>query len=668
MKIHAVLITALLSASIAAGQTNLRSPAVFQKAREQFQAATALEMTLDEKAPAERTRAEYLKVINAYQRVYLITPHTGYADNALITMARLYEEINDSKAAIKTLDFLIHEYPSSPFIDAAQKDIARLSGAPEPKSDTASVENVRFWEMPDSVRVAVDVTGQVMFKQGEAKSPDRVFLDLSPARLNSLLLGKQWSVNSASLGQIRVGQYEGTTVRVVLDVKAGAKVTTSLLHDPERLIIDVAGTTNPVVPAPAPVTEAAPPASRQTAAAAAPPSAKTSKADEAPKPVSADATAPPTPKQPAATAAATATKTSKTEESPKSASADTFALAAPKQPVASAPAASKTSKSELPATSASTDAAASTAPPAKQPAAALAAIAAPAPLKASKPEEPAKSASADAVPAAPSAPETKTPAETKVIIPAKAPAAGTRSLVRSLGLKLNRVVIDAGHGGHDTGTIGPTGYTEKELVLDVATRLKMLVETELGAEVVMTRSDDSFVPLETRTAIANEQQADLFISIHANSSRVRTVRGVETYFLNFTSSREALETASRENAASDRSIHELQDLVKRIMLRDKVDESRELAQQVEHALAARKGSGTDRGVKQAPFIVLIGANMPSILTEISFISNPQEEKQIKTPAYRQAIAESLFDGVRSYAESLSGLKTAKSEDKGQKQQ
>src|SRR5215467_6040240 len=129
-----------------------------------------------------------------------------------------------------------------------------------------------------------------------------------------------------------------------------------------------------------------------------------------------------------------------------------------------------------------------------------------------------------------------------------------------------------------------------------------------------------------RTEIANQQGADLFISTHANSSRVRSVRGVETYSLSFTSSREALETASRENAASERSIHELQDLVKKIMLRDKVDESRELAQHIQHSLAGRKGSGTDRGVRQAPFVVLIGANMPSILAEICFISNPQDEK------------------------------------------
>src|SRR5262245_12175321 len=203
------------------------------------------------------------------------------------------------------------------------------------------------------------------------------------------------------------------------------------------------------------------------------------------------------------------------------------------------------------------------------------------------------------------------------------------------------------------------------MVLSVAVRLKQRIETELGSEVVMTRNDDSFVPLETRTAIANEQQADLFISIHANSSPVRSVRGVETYFLNFTSSRDALETASRENAASERSIHELQDLVKKIMLRDKVDESRELAQHIERSLAARKGSGIDRGVKQAPFLVLIGANMPSVLAEICFISNPQDEKLVKTPETRQAIAESLYEGVRSYAVSLGGTKTAKTQEKSQ---
>lgn len=537
MKINAVLIAAILAISLASASplaAPTQNSSLLQKAREAFDTAQTLESELNEKPEAERTRAAYVKVIDAYQRVYFITPHTGYADNALMTMTRLYEEINEKPAAIKTLNFLLREYPGTPFKDTAEKDLARLQGVALQK--TAAVDNIRYWEALNSVRVVVDVTGDIKFNQGEAKGPDRVFIDISPARLNSLLAGKQWPVQSGLLQQIRVGQYDASTVRVVLDIGRIGQVTSFSLRDPDRLIIDVLG--------------------------------------KEPEAVS----------QPAVTLPASA--------------------------VSAVPAA---------------------------------------PLPLPEPPKPTKSKPVDV--------------ETKVITPARATTDGTRSLVRSLGLKLSRVVIDAGHGGHDTGSIGPGGYTEKELVLDVAVRLQQLIEKELGADVVMTRTDDNFVPLETRTALANQHQADLFISLHANSSRVRSVRGVETFFLNFSSSRENVEIATRENAASGRSIHELQDLVKKIMLQDKVDESRELAQHIQRAMFARKGSGLDRGVKQAPFIVLIGANMPSILAEIAFISNPQDEKQIKTAQTRQAIAESLFDGVRSYAESLSGMKTAKSQDK-----
>jgi N-acetylmuramoyl-L-alanine amidase len=239
---------------------------------------------------------------------------------------------------------------------------------------------------------------------------------------------------------------------------------------------------------------------------------------------------------------------------------------------------------------------------------------------------------------------------------------GDRSLIRALGLKIGRIVIDAGHGGHDTGTIGPDGVREKDVVLDVALKLGKLLEDRLGAEVVYTRDDDTFIPLETRTAIANQQQADLFISIHANSSSDPTARGVETYYLNFTSSRDALEVAARENAVSEKSIHELQDLVKKIALKDKIEESRELAADVQTSLhtglAAKTPAIRDRGVKKAPFIVLIGANMPSILAEISFISNPSDEHKMQTSDYRQKIAESLYKGISKYVGGLSGVKVA----------
>jgi N-acetylmuramoyl-L-alanine amidase len=578
MKINAVLITALLSvSSIVAGQST-RS-ALLQKAGQAYMSAEALESGLNEKPEAERTRAEYVKVINAYQRVYLITPHTGWADNALMAIARLYEEIHDNANAVRTLTFLIREYPSTPFKDTAEKDIVRLQGGTVQK--TIAVDNIRYWEAQNSVRVVVDITGEVTFNQGEAKDPDRVFIDLSPARLNSALIGKQWPVKSGLLQQIRVGQYDASTVRVVLDVGTIGRVTSFTLRDPDRLIIDVLGkdaadaaSVSASLP---PSTDASPNRTRPSEAAV-----PVNKGDK--KPESREARARKT------EASVEETAGGRSEESPA-----TVNRGSPGERAAA---------------------------------------------------EPAKPAAKT------------TPPVDKIITPAKAPNAGPRSLVRSLGLKLSRVVIDAGHGGHDAGSMGPGGYTEKELVLDVALRLKELVETELGAEVVMTRTDDTFVPLESRTAIANQQEADLFISIHANSSRIRAARGVETYFLNFTSSREALETASRENAASERSIHELQDLVKKIMLRDKVDESRELAQYIQRSMMTRKNAGTDRGVKQAPFVVLIGANMPSILAEVCFISNPQEEKFVEAAENRQAIAQSLFEGVRSYAESLSGTKTA----------
>jgi N-acetylmuramoyl-L-alanine amidase len=254
---------------------------------------------------------------------------------------------------------------------------------------------------------------------------------------------------------------------------------------------------------------------------------------------------------------------------------------------------------------------------------------------------------------------------------ARPTASGGRSLTRALGLKIGKIVIDAGHGGHDVGTIGPNGLQEKDVVLDVARRLGRLLESRLGAQVIYTRRDDTFIPLETRTAIANRARADLFISIHANSSRDEDARGVETYYLNFTSSPEALEVAARENAVSEKSIHELQDLVKKIALKEKIEESREFAGDVQQSLyggLALNSSGVrNRGVKKAPFIVLIGANMPSILAEISFVSNPTDERKMGTAEHRQRIAESLYRGVSRYAGGLSGVKVASKIEKSEGQ-
>ena len=241
---------------------------------------------------------------------------------------------------------------------------------------------------------------------------------------------------------------------------------------------------------------------------------------------------------------------------------------------------------------------------------------------------------------------------------------GERSLTRALGLKLGRVVLDPGHGGHDAGTHGPSGLTEKDLVLDVSQRLAALLQDRLGSEVLLTRSDDTYVPLEGRTKIANEHKADLFLSIHANSSPVKSVTGVETYYLNFTTSRAALDLAARENATAESSIFDLKDVLEKIALKDKIDESREFASRLQtslYTLTKASAATKNRGIKKAPFVVLIGAQMPSVLAEIGFLTNASDEALMRKNEHRQKIAEALYKGIAAYAESLSQLQVAKRE-------
>ena len=264
------------------------------------------------------------------------------------------------------------------------------------------------------------------------------------------------------------------------------------------------------------------------------------------------------------------------------------------------------------------------------------------------------------VPAKPIVPHPTTTATAIATFPA-ANVDGKFSLARQLGLGVARVVIDAGHGGHDPGAQA-NGLNEAELTLDVAARLGRLLQKQPGVEVVMTRDTDVFVPLEERTAIANREGADLFLSIHANASRNPKARGVETYFLNFANNPEAEAVAARENSTSGRAMHSLPDIVKAIALNNKIDESRDFAEIVQRSMVRKLGTRNkqlrDLGVKQAPFVVLIGASMPSVLAEISFVTHRQEGVLLKSTAYRQQIAEALFDAVIKYQEALKKPKAA----------
>jgi N-acetylmuramoyl-L-alanine amidase len=230
------------------------------------------------------------------------------------------------------------------------------------------------------------------------------------------------------------------------------------------------------------------------------------------------------------------------------------------------------------------------------------------------------------------------------------------TLAQQLGLRFRRIVLDPGHGGHDPGAIGVDGLQEKEIALDIAMRLRRILMDELDLDVVMTRDADVFVPLEERTAIANTAKADIFLSIHCNSSRRSRLRGIETFFLNLASSREAAETAALENMSTVARVADFEKTMLDLLMSMKMDESSRLAQVIQSELytKVRKShkDSVNLGVKQAPFVVLIGARMPSVLSEVSFINHPVEGKRLALEEYRDLIAASLASGIKRYIGSL----------------
>jgi N-acetylmuramoyl-L-alanine amidase len=684
----------------------------------QFDSAQQMQETLEGRPLETRTRHDYERVINAYRRVYMEAPTSVRADPSVVAAAQMTEEMgrrfNDPdvlRSAIQQYEFLrreypgskfrfdalfrigeiykddlhdktkadatfeefLHRYPRNQFADAARHALAEpaqpqvsLKSKPaikpaskdaaesKPSSDSADdqdadnqdnstkpaeaaiqaddakpcrVLGIRHWSTPGYTRVAIDLEQGVKFESQRIDNPDRIFFDLLNTKLDPKL-AKTFDVSDGLLKDVRMAQFKAGRTRVVLDLDELSEFDASLLNNPPRLVIDIHNKNAPDQLAAKVPLEKQAALNGETADEDSPASKPGLKAVadeeeslEPPKTVA------PKPRHNTVVVKNGVKKTivdaDDDEPAPKDRAADKQTVAKLDPPDADAETAKPIGKITVPPSS---DAKSSTA----------------------KGKRKAPIADPDAREAQPT-------------------ASGERSLTRVLGLKIGKIVIDPGHGGHDTGTIGPNGLEEKDLVLDVSRRLGKLLQTRLGAEVIYTRKDDTFIPLETRTAIANEEGADLFVSVHANSSHDPDARGVETYYLNFTSSPDALEVAARENAVSEKSIHELQDLVKKIALKEKIDESQEFATNVQsslHSGLAVKNPGVrDRGVKKAPFIVLIGANMPSILAEISFVSNPGDERRLGTPDYRQKIAESLYRGIAKYVSGLSGVKVASKIDK-----
>jgi len=457
---------------------------------------------------------------------------------------------------------------------------------------------VRFWSLGDVTRIAIEVSSDFTFKFSQLSAPTRLFFDIHGARPQMVTKGVHTiAVGDGLVQNIRIAETQPEVTRIVLDLVETASVTTSQLSNPSRLMIEVRSKDRP---------------------------------------------------QPLVTGRKDLTLPAESEEKRDENSAAASSLAA--KPVATLAALKSTAKPEPRKFEP---------PPPPQTKVPLVVPEVEAPKLAALPRTerlpPVSASLPRALPPPPPGPKVRP-------VPVAAKQAD-RSLTRALGLKLGRVVLDAGHGGNDVGTHGPSGYLEKDLTLDVAQRLGALIEQRMESEVVYTRSDDSYVGLEERTRIANQREADLFLSIHANSSPYRATAGVETYVLNFTTSKSALELAARENATSDRSIHDLHDLLEKIALKDKIDESREFAAKLQTSLSVVSKSGTqgakNRGVKTAPFVVLIGAAMPSVLAEIGFLTNATEEALLRKPEHRQKIAEALYKGITAYTDTLSRIDVAR---------
>ena len=547
------------------------------------------------------------------------------------------EEVPAEKADVKTEPGaeVDDSHPSSGKIDTSDVRPGRM----------ATVTGIRHWSTPSYTRVAIDLGDSVEYQAARVENPDRIFFDLHHAKLAQQLAGKSFAVtDDGFLTRIRAAQFSGDVTRVVLDVHQVAEYSAFLLPNPYRLIIDIHGKQ-----APAKEQEV-----EQASGEDATPAPEMPKGNPAPSGGGEVSGLPPMPVTDGSAGFGLPTRGSSSGS--KQAVAQPRVII-PSKPTTSKPVpnsvASKTSDNgvEIAAVSDQPGKIEATERPTSQP---IAERTAGTSAKTSSKSSKSKHAAGEpAVPSRASSPGT--PAE-----PPPPTADGEATLMRALGLKIGRIVIDAGHGGHDSGTLGAGGIEEKDVVLDVALRLGKLLHDRLGAEIVYTRADDTFIPLETRTAIANKAQADLFISVHANSSEDASARGVEVYYLNFTSDPEAMEVASRENAVSTQSVHQLSDLVKKIALKDKIDESRELAEDVDQSLYGGLTKGNEglknRGVKKAPFVVLIGANMPSILAEISFVTNQTDADELRRPEYRERVAESLYAGVARYAKAINGVK------------
>jgi N-acetylmuramoyl-L-alanine amidase len=629
----------------------------------------------------------YQLAVNSYQFLLREYPASRYREDAMLAIGKIEQnDLHDPILAKTSYEEFLALHPRSPHAgevrailtqlrgpSAPAKPAPRISTAKDPppvnvaaaektppSTDTRSetsgeihatdnsrpqVTRIRTWNADTYTRIVIDVGAQVKYQAARISNPDRIYFDVEDAKIDPELLHKPKEIEGGGyLKSVRVGQNQLDVVRVVLEVDHAKDYSVFLLADPYRLVVDVYGNSTTAeevarasAPAPGPTKDIPPvkPAKPATESASKMPAKTSEKTSPNPAPTSGasiDVT-----QNGKVTAQSYSRMPQPHREIDSTSAAKNLASKSAVVPSAmdkTAPTDRVVQSVSLSPAGAGSNAAAP--PPTGSPASGK--------IRSSRNLKSAHDQAEEMGP--PSIPET--------------PRDGQQSLSRALGLKIGRIVIDAGHGGRDTGTIGPTGLMEKDLCLDVALRVGKLIQQGLpSAQVVYTREDDTFIPLEQRTEMANDARADLFLSVHANSSPDRKARGIETYYLNFTGSSDAMEVATRENALSENGVHNLQDIVNKIARNEKIGESRDLAGTIQDSLAKRvenlNRGDRSRGVRKAPFVVLIGANMPSVLAEISFISNPSDEQWLKKPESRQRVAEGLYRGIEAYLQNTNSL-------------
>ncbi len=601
-------------------------------------------------APSPVLRTRMRVVVADYFRA-AESDTSPFSDDALWQGATLaadtfwaFGEDDDRRTALRAYAQLGARFPASAFARQAQPAVARLSraisagrppippttasrpvapGQPSPQAPAVdgrvALTTLRREVLPEAVRIVLELDRETVFRDERLEAPSRVFVDLKHTRAIDALKDATLSFPDEVVRQVRIGRPDGDTTRVVFDLQNAGHYSVYPLYQPYRLVVDFERPSRPVRPAgPAQRAPRAPTPGRgpveslrATPAATAAPLTPRQVRGTSTVPLAGPAAIVPTRAMPGASWSP--------EPLP---SGSIHAGRAPLLIVAPLPSGVR--------------------PGAPQATVAVVPVPVPAPV--------AKLAAAGTVPPA-------GPTPVPAVPPPAAPAANLRggfSLSRQLGLGVSRVVIDPGHGGHDPGA-RVKGLNEADVVLDIALRLEKLLQGR-DIPVVLTRRANVYVPLEQRTAIANREEADLFLSIHANASDNPRARGIETYFLNFAANPDAERVAARENASAGRTMHSLPDIVKAIALNNKINESRDFASYVQASMVDRmkklSREPRDLGVKQAPFMVLIGATMPSVLAEVSFITNKDEGSLMKTPAFRQQVAESLLAGIQRYQRAL----------------